>query len=87
MDKAQELRNALRAAEEVLGNTVRKYRLALGCCCSCGDYFEIGELVVVVGDEDGMTGFEHDTCPIEAQDYRSSYRNPQQLDVDKTSIT
>lgn len=70
-----------------MGDVVMRYRLALGCCCSCGDHFEIGVLAVVVVDEEGLIGFEHEECPEDAEDYRSSYRNPQQLDVSGPSYT
>lgn len=81
MGRAQELRSALKASEEALGNVVMRYRLALGCCCTCGDHFVLGEFAVAVVDEEGLIGFEHDQCPEDAEDYRSEYRNPRQLDV------
>ena len=80
MDKAQELKDGLAAAEAALGAVVHRYRLALGCCYSCGDHFELGDVATVVVDEDGHVGFEHEECFDDADDYRSDYRNPRQLD-------
>lgn len=78
MDKADKLQRALVAAEEALGRAVERYRLALGCCISCGDFFEPGDLAVAMVDAKGRVEFEHEICPEESEDYGSSYRNDQQ---------
>lgn len=75
MGKADDLYKALAAAEAALGHAVERYRLALGCCNACGDFFELGSIAIVVIDEQSRTCFEHETCPAEPVDYGSSYRN------------
>lgn len=77
--RAGEIHDALEAAEEALGHAVERYRLALGCCLSCGDFFAPGMIAVAMVDEKGRIGFEHDNCPEETTDYGSSYRNEQQI--------
>lgn len=72
------LHAALDAAESALGHAVERYRLALGCCISCGDFFEPGAVGIAMVDEKGRIGFEHQECPEEPTDYGSSYRNEQQ---------
>ena len=72
------MHDALEAAERALGCVVEQYRLALGCCASCGDLFEPGGLAVAMVDVKGRTCFEHEICPEEAVNVRDSYRNPQQ---------
>ena len=72
------LHDALAAAERVLGCVVEQYRLALGCCATCGDFFEPGSAAIAMVDTKGRTSFEHDVCPAEAVNVRDSYRNPQQ---------
>jgi len=74
MNRAQDLHNALEAAESALGGAVECYRLLLGCCASCGDTFELGELAVAMVDEKGHTCFEHELCPDESSDVRGIYR-------------
>ena len=78
MDKAEALHIALHTAEAALGRAVERYRLALGCCRACGDFFEPGALAVAMVDAKGRTEFEHQFCPDGAEDYGSSYRNEQQ---------
>lgn len=72
------LHDALEAAEQALGSVVEQYRLALGCCASCGDFFETGSAAIAMVDTKGRTCFEHIACPEEAINVRDSYRNPQQ---------
>ena len=79
MSSADELKSALSAMEEALGDVIRRYRLALGCCCACGDHFEVGALVVTVVDTENHIAFEHEECPEETEDYRSDYRFNRQL--------
>lgn len=78
MDRADELHEALAAAEDALGHAVERYRIALGCCTTCGDFFEPGAIAIAMIDEKGRIGFDHDKCPEEPTDYGSSYRNEQQ---------
>jgi|3_EtaG_2_1085321.scaffolds.fasta_scaffold15094_4 hypothetical protein len=78
MGRAQQLYDALEAAERVLGDAVNQYRLALGCCATCGDFFEIGTLAIVMVDDKGRTCFEHEECPEEPVNFREDYRNPNQ---------
>ena len=80
MGRADDVHDALAAAEKALGHAVERYRLALGCCISCGDYFEPGAIAVAMVDNLGRIGFEHDECPKEPTDYGSVYRNDQQKD-------
>jgi len=79
VDRAENLHKALAAAEEALGNAVERYRVALGCCTECGDFFESGELGVAIIDEVGRIGFEHESCPADSTDYGSSYRNARHI--------
>jgi len=72
------MHDALEAAEQTLGRVVEQYRLALGCCVSCGDLFEIGALAIAMTDEKDRICFEHEKCPEEPVNYRDSYQNPQQ---------
>ena len=81
MGKAERLQASLEAAESALGHAVERYRLALGCCASCGEFFEPGMLGVATVDERGRIGFEHESCPEDPTDYGSSYRNEQQIDL------
>ena len=81
MDRVGELRAALNAAEAALGHAVERYRLALGCCSVCGDHFEIGDIAIAVADAKSRITFEHESCPEETEDYGSSYRNDQQIDL------
>jgi len=78
--KAEELNFALEAAERSLGRVVERYRLALGCCALCGDFFELGSLAVVAADAANRVCFEHEECPPDPTNYREAYRNPQQGD-------
>jgi len=69
----------LEAAEKALGSAVERYRLALGCCATCGDLFELGDLAVCGVDSKGRIQFEHELCPDDPSNVRDSYRNPQQI--------
>jgi len=77
----------MKAAEEALGNAVEKYRQALGCCAVCGDFFEAGDTAVAMFDSESRIQFEHETCPSNAEDYGTVYRNPQQLSASDESTT
>lgn len=87
MNQATDLRSALKAIEEALGSAVEKYRLALGCCALCGDFFEVGDIAVAMFDYESRIQFEHETCPEQAEDYGTVYRNPQQLSDSDESTT
>jgi hypothetical protein len=78
MDRAEDLRVAMEAAERALGGVVERYRLALGCCACCGDRFELGDIAIAGTDNKGRIQFEHEACPDGAVNLRDSYRNPQQ---------
>lgn len=78
MGKAEDLDNALEAAERALGHAVERYRVALGCCTTCGDFFEPGDIAIAMVDDHSRIGFEHDKCPQDPTDYGSTYRNDQQ---------
>ena len=87
MNRADDLRAAVEKAERSFAAAFEQYRLVLGCCASCGDLFELGMLAVVSVDPKGRVQFEHETCPEDSEDYRSVYRNPQQLDDSNESIS
>jgi hypothetical protein len=78
MDKVDKLYDALKVAEEALGDAVNYYRSMLGCCASCGDLFEVGSLAIVMVDDEGRTCFEHENCSEDSIDVRDSYRNSRQ---------
>lgn len=79
MGRAGDIHEALEAAEAALGHVVERYRLALGCCISCGDFFAPGMIAIAMVDEKSRIAFEHETCPEETTDYGSVYRNEQQI--------
>jgi len=81
VSKVKELHDALKAAETALGHAVERYRLALGCCALCGDHFEVGDIAIATIDTKSRTCFEHESCPEDPEDYGSSYRNDQQIDL------
>ena len=81
MEKVDRLYEALEAAEKALGHAVERYRIALGCCNVCGEFFEPGDVGIAMVDEKSRIGFEHETCPKDPIDYGSSYRNDQQTDL------
>ena len=73
MDQADDLRAAMAAAEKAFGGAIERYRRAIGCCARCGDFFEIGELALVMADDAGRIQFEHRSCPDDAVNVRDRF--------------